>query len=172
MIHNWCVLIEISMEIGMLNFWLPLLVTAQTKENYFTIFLKNQSFFCPQKVEKKTHSKVDQKNSYSLFSLLPWLPKWPKQKNSCSQMWPIDQLYIELGFYAEMQKSHFVRAGFMFLVRFAASRFCFIRKQWWLFEFFGLPSHSSLPRKLFLCGHKKAWADSGSKIQPLVCIVW
>ena len=24
------------MEIGMLNFWLPLLVTALTKENYFT----------------------------------------------------------------------------------------------------------------------------------------
>ena len=32
---NWCVLIEISMEIGMLNFWLGLLVTAQTIENYF-----------------------------------------------------------------------------------------------------------------------------------------
>ena len=28
------------------------------------------------------------------FSLLPWLPK---QKNSCSKMWPIDHLYIELG---------------------------------------------------------------------------
>ena len=36
---NWCVLIEISMEIGMLNFWLPLLVTALTKENYFSLFL-------------------------------------------------------------------------------------------------------------------------------------
>ena len=34
---NWCVLIEISMEIGMLNFWLGLLVTAQTQENYFRI---------------------------------------------------------------------------------------------------------------------------------------
>ena len=32
---NWCVLIEISMEIGMLNFWLVLLVTALTKETYF-----------------------------------------------------------------------------------------------------------------------------------------
>ena len=30
------VLIEISMEIGMLNFWLGLLVTALMKENYFT----------------------------------------------------------------------------------------------------------------------------------------
>ena len=36
---NWCVLIEISMEIGMLNFWLPLLVTALTKENYFSRIL-------------------------------------------------------------------------------------------------------------------------------------
>ena len=33
---NWCVLIEISMEIGMLNFWLGLLVTALTKETYFS----------------------------------------------------------------------------------------------------------------------------------------
>ena len=32
---NWCVLIEISMETGMLNFWLGLLVTALTKETYF-----------------------------------------------------------------------------------------------------------------------------------------
>ena len=30
-----CVLIEISMEIGMLNFWLGLLVTALIKETYF-----------------------------------------------------------------------------------------------------------------------------------------
>ena len=33
---NWCVLIEKSMEIGMLNFWLGLLVTALTKETYFS----------------------------------------------------------------------------------------------------------------------------------------
>ena len=32
---HWCVLIEISMEIGMLNFWLVLLVTALMKETYF-----------------------------------------------------------------------------------------------------------------------------------------
>ena len=24
------------------------------------------------------------------FPLLPWLPKQPKQKNSCCKMWPID----------------------------------------------------------------------------------
>ena len=33
---NWCVLIEISMETGMLNFLLGLLVTARTKETYFS----------------------------------------------------------------------------------------------------------------------------------------
>jgi hypothetical protein len=37
---NWCVLIEISMEIGMLNFWMGLLVTALMKENYFSYELK------------------------------------------------------------------------------------------------------------------------------------
>ena len=31
-----CVLIEISMEIGMSNFWLGLLVTALMKETYFS----------------------------------------------------------------------------------------------------------------------------------------
>ena len=30
----------------------------------------------------------------------PKLPKRPKQKNSCSKMWPIDQLYIKLGYPA------------------------------------------------------------------------
>ena len=49
---NWCVLIEISMEIGMLNFWLGILVTAQTKENYFnycdnvTLFFMSLTFIC------------------------------------------------------------------------------------------------------------------------------
>ena len=33
---HWCVLIEISMEIGMLNFGLGLLVTALMKETYFS----------------------------------------------------------------------------------------------------------------------------------------
>ena len=32
---NWCVLIEISMEIGMLNFWVGLLVTALKEESHF-----------------------------------------------------------------------------------------------------------------------------------------
>ena len=49
---------------------------------------------------KKPPSKVAQNNSNPLlFSLLPELPKRPKQKNSCSKMWPIDQLYMELGLF-------------------------------------------------------------------------
>jgi hypothetical protein len=36
--------------------------------------------------------------SNPLFSLLPELPKRPKQKNSCFKMWLIDQLYIGLGY--------------------------------------------------------------------------
>ena len=36
---HWCVLIEISIEIGMLNFWLGLLVTALMKETYFSTIL-------------------------------------------------------------------------------------------------------------------------------------
>ena len=54
-------------------------------------------FFALKKL-KKPPSKVAQKNSNPLFfPCCPELPKWPKQKNSCSKLWPIDQLYIELG---------------------------------------------------------------------------
>ena len=38
---HWCVLIEISVEIGMWNFWLGLLVTALMKETYFSGFSFN-----------------------------------------------------------------------------------------------------------------------------------
>ena len=49
---------------------------------------------------KKPPSKVAQKNSNPLFfPYCPELPKRPKQKNSCSKMWLIDQLYIELGLF-------------------------------------------------------------------------
>ena len=57
-----------------------------------------QKLFLPTKSWKKSPSKVAQKNSNLLF--FPYcteLPKLPKQKNSCSKMWLIDQLYIELG---------------------------------------------------------------------------
>jgi hypothetical protein len=67
-------------------------MSSQT--NVFKKITKNN--FALKKL-KKPPSKVAQNNSNPLFSLLPELPKRPKRKNSCSKMWPIDQLYIELG---------------------------------------------------------------------------
>ena len=73
-------------------------------------------------------------------------------------------------FYAEMQKFNFKSSFTFVLWQQQTSRFCFIRKQWWLFaEFFRLP-HSSLPRKLFLCGHKKAWVLKFN-LRSLNCLV-
>ena len=48
---------------------------------------------------KNQPQKLLRKTLIHFFSLLPWLPKRPKQKNSCSKMWPIHQLYIELGIF-------------------------------------------------------------------------
>ena len=59
-----------------------------------TMFSKKFNFFCPQKVEKNTLKSCPEKLKSTFFSLLP---AQPKQKNSCSKMWSIDQLYIELG---------------------------------------------------------------------------
>jgi hypothetical protein len=55
--------------------------------------------FCPQKDEKPTLKSCSEFLKSTFFSLLPWLSKRPQQKNSCSKMWPIDQLYIELGIF-------------------------------------------------------------------------
>ena len=51
-------------------------------------------FFCSQKVEKNTLKSCSEKLKSTFFSLLPWLPKRPKQKNSCAKIWPIDQLSV------------------------------------------------------------------------------
>ena len=40
--------------------------------------------------------KVAKLKSTIVF-LLPAQPKWSKQNNLCSKMWPTEQLYIELG---------------------------------------------------------------------------
>ena len=55
-----------------------------------------QFFFFTTKSWKNYSQKLLRIPQIHFFSLLPWLPKRPKQKNSCSKMWPIDQLYIEL----------------------------------------------------------------------------
>ena len=61
-------------------------------------FKKNSnSFFAVKKVKKPPSKDAQKKLKSTFFPLLPAQPKWPKQKNSRSKMWPIDQLYIELG---------------------------------------------------------------------------
>ena len=59
----------------------------------YNVFKKKKKikFFCPQIVEKNTLKSCTEKLKSTFFSLLP---AQPKQKNSCSKMWPIDQLYI------------------------------------------------------------------------------
>ena len=42
----------------------------------------------------------------TFFPYCPELPKRPKQKNSCSKWWIIDQLYIELGCYLKCSHLH------------------------------------------------------------------
>ena len=44
---HWCVLIEISMEIGMLNFWMGLLANALMKETFIENISRtiNPTFF-------------------------------------------------------------------------------------------------------------------------------
>ena len=53
-------------------------------------FLKNVKIFCPQKVEKTTLKSCSEKLKSTFFPCCPELPRWPKQKNSCSRMWLID----------------------------------------------------------------------------------
>ena len=57
-------------------------------------FFKKLRFFLTTKSWKNHPQKLLRIPQIHFFSLLP---KRPKQKNSCSKMWPIDQLYIELG---------------------------------------------------------------------------
>ena len=61
-----------------------------------TIFKK--FFFAHKKLKKKPPSKVAQKYSKKVFlHYCLDLPKRHKEKNLCSKMWLIDQLYIKLG---------------------------------------------------------------------------
>ena len=74
-------------------------------ETFYNVFKKKNHFFCPQKVEKNTLKSCPEKLKSTFFSLLPAQPKQPKQKNSCSKMWPIDQLYIDTQLRHKSKKS-------------------------------------------------------------------
>ena len=60
-------------------------------------FLKSFKFFFAHKKLKNTLKSCSENSNPRFFSLLPELPKRPKQKDLCSKMWLIDQLFIELG---------------------------------------------------------------------------
>ena len=59
------------------------------------------NFFCPQKVEKTTPKSSILKQKFRCFRNFSITAQQPKWQNSCSKMWPIEHLYIELGFYQE-----------------------------------------------------------------------
>ena len=59
-------------------------------------FLVRSLFTIFKEIEKKTPSEVAKKYP-NRFLPYPELPKRPKQKNSWSERWLIDQLYIKLG---------------------------------------------------------------------------
>ena len=67
------------------------------------MFLKMFLDFClPTKSLKNHPQKLPRKTQIHFFSLLP---AQPKQKNSCSKMWPIDQLYIDTQLRHKSKKS-------------------------------------------------------------------
>ena len=133
------------------------------------IFSKQfEVFFC-------TPSKVTQKNSNPLFSLLPELHKWPKQKDLCSKMWLIDQLYIELGsivfkniqvnFFLEKNRKIPECKGVISAFLSIALLYCLlfrVRQRWLLF---GSSQHKELLNFL-----KMYALDSSNALQSFFCL--
>ena len=58
-----------------------------------TIFIRKKKN-AHKKFKKNTLKSCSEKLKSTFF---PYCPELPKQKNSCSKMWLIDQLYIKLG---------------------------------------------------------------------------
>ena len=74
-------------------------------ETFYNVFKKKISSFLPSKSWKKLPQKFPRITQIHFFSLLPAQPKHSKQKNSCSKMWPIDQLYIDTQLRHKSKKS-------------------------------------------------------------------
>jgi hypothetical protein len=88
----------------------PLCITLKIKfpsiKKYFILVRTLQCFwkkfrfiFAPKKL-KKPPSKVAQKYSNPLFFLTASTAQMAQTEELCSKMWPIDQLYIELGLHS------------------------------------------------------------------------
>ena len=99
---NWCVLIEISMEIGMLNFWLGLLVTALTKEKYFSNiksfsqiieqFCRSEQFWKKNTVSSSSWSeifykKINVNNELFIYCLKYFMSNPFKHLQSIASLW-------------------------------------------------------------------------------------
>ena len=54
-------------------------------------------FFCPRKYETTTPKSSILKQKFRRFRNFSLTAQQPKWQNSCSKMWSIEQLYIELG---------------------------------------------------------------------------
>ena len=63
--------------------------------NIFRKILKK--FFAHKKLKKSPQKVAYLKQKFRRFRNFPFTGQQPKWQNSCSQMWPIEQLYIELG---------------------------------------------------------------------------
>ena len=65
------------------------------------MFLKNELDFFAHENKKKTPQKVAYLSRISTFQKFSLTAQQPKWQNSCSQLWSIEQLYIELGIFWE-----------------------------------------------------------------------
>jgi hypothetical protein len=54
-------------------------------------------FLCQQKIEKTTTKSCILKQKFRRFRNFLFTAQQPKWQSPCSQMWPVEQLYIELG---------------------------------------------------------------------------
>ena len=101
----------------------------------------------------KNHPKYKVATKYSswFFCKCPELPKWPKQKNSCSEMWLIGQLYIKLGWWAGIYSNCCLCCSIFLLV--ASNTFLGVGTQGDMFTQIYLISHplSCSCSHFFLC---------------------
>ena len=58
---------------------------------------KKKLNFCPLKHEKTTRNSCILKQKVRRFRNVPFTTQQPKWQKTYSKMWPIEQLYIELG---------------------------------------------------------------------------
>ena len=71
-----------------------------------TMWKKISKNFWPSKHEKTNPKSCILKQKFRRFRKFSFTAQQPKWKDSCFQMWPIEQLYIELGLYWKVNAPH------------------------------------------------------------------